>query len=114
MRQWNITANKKMKKLMSLLLITILFIGTLLAESCGPEEGYDFYQPVAVYKADGSKTSMVGEVYKATNKCDTYRICWSVSGGKYDTYHYSVITSDKKEYKYMFWCEDGEKYYFNM
>ena len=97
-----------MKKVMSLLM-TILFAGTLLAEPCYPEEGYDFYQPVAVYKADGNKMTMVGEVYKAINKCDTYRICWSVSGDPYTTYRYSVKTSDKEGYKYMFWCEDGEK-----
>lgn len=115
MGRWDRTGKDEMKKLMTLL-VAILFTGSVFADPpCYVDEGYVFHQIVGVYTAKGEKSSFCGYVFKATAKCykcDTYRVCWSdiEEGGNL----FTVSTSDKEGYKYMFWYQDGEKYYFNM
>ncbi len=104
-----------------IIIVTIfLFTGSAFADYPCSTTTNKVYQHVAVFRADGTKTDVVAYVYIEPNKRDTYRICWThlvyaENYGRIEDYNlYNVHTSDKEGYKYMFWYEDGEKYYFNM
>lgn len=104
-----------------IIIVTIfLFAGGVFADSPCSTTSNKLYQRVAVFRVDGTKTDVTAYVYIEPSKRDSYRICWThlayteYYDNSYDYALYNVYSSDKEDYKYMFWYEDGEKYYFNM
>ena len=112
------------------MIFAVLFLaGNVFAEwghPCAADawvDNYVQYQRVGIFTDEGISTNTFAFVYKSTEKRDdnlNYRVCWThiqkteISNNDPDYNLYTVYDSDKTEYKYMFWYEDGKKYYFNM